>query len=134
MNIDRLIGSTGIRVATLTILLLSVAVILFRGQTVLSGARDALFFLAIAGGVLAFIGLIHSFRSLYSWWLKFAALLQRLVVTLLFGSCYLVIVPWFFLMAHAIGVLRLRNRSEPKSFWIPRRRVDCDARSLARMG
>ncbi len=134
MDVDRLIGSTGIHVATLAVSLLSMTVVVFREQTVLSGARDALFFLPIAGGVLAFIGLIHSFRSLYSWWLRFAAHLQRLVVTLLFGSCYVVIVPWFFLMAHSIGLLRLRNRSEPKSFWIPRRHVDCDARSLARMG
>ena len=134
MDVDRLIGSTGIRTATLAVLLLSVTALVFREQTALSGAREALFFVAIGGGVLAFIGLIHSFRSLYSWWMSLTGLLQNLVVILLFGGCYVLIVPWFFLMTRANTLLRWPSRSEPKSFWIPRRRADCDARSLARMG
>ena len=134
MDVDQLIGSTGIRAATLAVLLLAVTVVVFREQTTLSGTRDVLFFLAIGGGVLTFIGLIHSFRSLYSRWLILAEHVQKLVVTLLFGSCYLLIVPWFFLIGRVISLLRLRSRSEPESFWISRRRADCDARSLARMG
>ena len=134
MDVDRIIGSTGIRVATLTISLLLVTAVVLREHMDPSGARHAVFLLVIGAGVLAFVGLIHSFRALYSQWLRFAGFLNRLVVALIFGGCYLLIVPWFFLMARAISLLRSRSRFEPESFWIPRRRVDCDARSLARMG
>jgi hypothetical protein len=134
MHVDRIIGSTGIRVATLAVSLLLVTVVVLREHPIASGARDALFFLVVGGSVLAFIGLIHCFRVLYSRWLTFAGFLQQLVVALLFGSCYIFIVPCFYLIMRVIDLRRARSRSALKSFWILRRRVECDAKYLTRMG
>jgi hypothetical protein len=133
MDVERLIGSASVRVATLAALLISVMGLMFRDYVSIPGGKSALFYLAVGSGVLAFIGLIHSFRALYSWWLRGAELLQKLVVTSLFGACYLLIVPWFFLIVRAVDLLRWRSRPET-TFWIPRRRVKTDETSLARMG
>ena len=134
MDPSRIVGSAGIRVATLAVLLLSATGVLLRDHIVVAGAGDALFFSVIGGGFLALIGLIHSFRAVYSRWLRLAKLLQTLVITILFGACYLLIVPLFFVILRASDPLRLRTRSEPESFWLPRRGARTDEKSLARMG
>ena len=134
MDLNRLIGSAGVRGATLIAFLLSLSAVVARDRIASSGAEGALFLLAVVAGVIAFLGVIHSFRSLYAGWMRFAEALQKLVVTILFAACYFLVVPWFHVIARILDPLRLRLRSEPESFWIPRRREDIDGRSLSRMG
>ena len=134
MNSDRLVGSTGIRLATLVFSLLCVTAVVLYERDFFSELSEVLLILAIGSGVLAFIGLTHSFRVVYSLWMKFAETLHTVTITLLFGACYLVVVPVFFLMVWPFDPLRLRNRSEPDTFWIQRRNPRCDPPSLQRMG
>ena len=134
MNVERLIGSTGVRAATLAVLSLVVTAVVLEGQVVSSSAQDALFVFSIVGGFIAFILLIHCFRALYSWWMRLAVRLQKVVVVVLFGACYLFIVPWFFLIARALDARRHLGHSDPASFWIPRRGGEINARYFARMG
>jgi hypothetical protein len=73
---------------------------------------------------------VHSFRGLYDRWLAFAEFLQSVMIVVLFGGCYLLIVPWFYL----VTLLRSRGYHQAKSFWIPRRRIECDESYFTRMG
>src|SRR4029453_11289451 len=42
------------------------------------------------------------------------------------STCYLAIVPWFYLLARLIDMLRSRGHHQAKSFWVPRREVELD--------
>ncbi len=126
MDPARFVGSTPIRSATL----------LFAGiclATALLGRGSSSAWLAIGSGFLAFIGLIHSFQSLYAAWLRFAVIAQLVVIGTLFGACYLLVVPVFRLVTLASDPLHLRGRSRRETFWIPRQ-DDPDPASLERMG
>jgi hypothetical protein len=130
MNPDRLIGSAGIRFATLILALLCLAAM---ALDFLSQAGVVLRTLTFGCAILTFMGIVYSFRAVYSLWMRVAKALHAVGVTLLFGACYLFIIPLFFLISWAFDPLRLRNRSEPQTFWIPRRRTPCDLTFLQRM-
>jgi hypothetical protein len=84
-------------------------------------------------GFLTFVGVIHSFRRLYYRWLAVAESLQGVVITLLFGACYLLVVPWFALVARLIGA-RSRSRIDSTTYWRSRNASACDENYFARMG
>jgi hypothetical protein len=131
MDPARFVGSAWIRAATVLFAGSCVtAALLERGS---AGAGRTLAWLAIGSGLVAFIGLIHSFSSLYAAWLGFAERAQTVVVGVLFGGVYLLVVPVFRLITLASDPLRLRKRSRPETFWI-RRQDDSDPSSLERMG
>jgi hypothetical protein len=50
------------------------------------------------------------------------------------STCYLAIVPWFYLLARLIDMLRSRGHHQAKSFWVPRREVELDESYFNRMG
>lgn len=89
---------------------------------------------ALAAGLLAWLGLLHSSRALYARWLRVAEGIQTLVVTALFGAVYLFVVPLFTALRLPFDPLRLRRRSREESFWIRRARRPVDLESLQRMG
>jgi hypothetical protein len=134
LDLNRLIGSAGVRAGTLAALLLSVSALVVRDRIAASGAEGALFLLAVGAGVVALLGMIHSFRRLYAGWMRFAEVLQKVVVSILFAAFYFLLVPWFLVMVRILDPLRLRTRSESESFWIPKRRQGIDGKSLSRMG
>lgn len=134
MNSDRLVGSDGVRLATLLFLLLSVtAVVLYERGSFPNGYKAPLI-VAVVAGILAFIGVIHCVRTVYTAWLKLAMTLHTVIVTILFGFCYLFVVPVFFVIRWPSDPLRVRKRSEVETFWIRRRRSRCDLASFQRMG
>lgn len=134
MNPNRLVGSLGVRLTTFVFSLLCVTVVMLHGGDRFPTLSKGLMILAVGSGVLAFIGLIYSFKVIYALWMRFAAILHAVIVTLLFAICYLVVVPVFFLIAWPFDPLRLRNRSEPDTFWVRKRSTPCDLSSLERMG
>jgi len=132
MDSARLVGSASIRCAALLFAgVCAAAVLLQHGSP--KAAGGILPWLAIGSGVLAFIGLIHSSRRLYAAWLGLAEVAKLVVISGLFGSCYLFVVPVFRLITQVSDPLRLRRRSPPETFWILRRE-DSDPASLERMG
>lgn len=131
MDPARFVGSANVRCATLLFAGSCVtAALLQRGSP---GAGGMLSWLAVGSGLLAFIGLIHSFASVYAVWLGFAERAHTVVISVLFGACYLLVVPVFRLITLASDPLRLRKRSHAKTFWISRQE-DPDPASLERMG
>ncbi|MHC4427326.1 MAG: hypothetical protein ACYS0D_01815 [Planctomycetota bacterium] len=130
MNTERLIGSTAIRVSTVIFAVLCVVLFLSRGR--FPESSGLLLVLAIVSGILACLAFIHSFRAVYDAWMRFAKVLHTIVVAVLFGACYLAVVPLFFLMVWPSDPLRLRKGSKPATFWIRRR--EFDPSSLNRMG
>lgn len=70
---------------------------------------------------------------LYRWWLRVAARIQTVVVTILFGACYLLVVPLFSLMLVLRGRLRSRRGAE-RSDWIDVPAEDTTVESFQRMG
>lgn len=97
MNPNRLVGSVGVRLTTLVFSLLCVTLAMLHGGDCLPALSKGLMVASIGSGVLAFIGLIHSFKVIYALWMRFAVILHAGIVTLLFAICYLVVVPVFSL-------------------------------------
>jgi hypothetical protein len=130
MSPAKLVGTSGVRLATIALLAASAAgVFLYR--------RDPSTFVltaAIVATVLAFLGLVHSFGRLYSLWMRFADVLHVVSLSLLFGACYLLVVPLFYLIVRALNPLGLRRRGDRQSFWIRRRSPKVDPHSFQRMG
>ena len=122
MNMTRVIGAPVVRVVTLTLLLTCLALTLIVRGGSYPGAGRVLFIVALVSGIGGLLGLIHSFQKAYDLWMKFADALQIVVVTVLFGMCYLFIVPIFFIIIKAFDPLRLRFRSKEDTYWIRRRR------------
>ena len=71
--------------------------------------------------------------KLYQWWLRTAAKIQTVVVTVLFGACYLFVVPFFSLIMVVRAALRSRGRAE-RSDWIDLPPEDTTVESFQRMG
>jgi len=134
LNVPRFVSSSGIRLATCVFWLLGVAAAVLYAHGSHSEACGIAIPLAVISGILALIGTIHSFRGTYLLWMKFASVVHVTVVTALFASCYLVVVPVFFLIAWAVDPLRLRNRDAASTYWIRRQRAKVSAASLQRMG
>jgi hypothetical protein len=133
MNSDRLVGSVGVRLATVVFFLLSVTALALYERGLFPNGR-ALLVLAVGSAILGFMGMIHAFRTLYARWMRWAMILHIGMITILFGACYLLVVPVFFLMVWPFDLLRLRKRIEPETFWIRRRSSTCDLTSFQRMG
>ncbi len=119
MDFDRFIASPGIRVASLLLIALGV------------GSIGSYPMIAVVAGVLAAFGAILSFHSSYDAWLPLAERIQKVVTTVLFGACYLLIVPLFSIFVRAGDPLRLR---ESDSSWVTEQREASDAQSYQRMG
>jgi hypothetical protein len=134
VNSDRLVGSVGVRLATLLFLLLSVTVVVLYKHGSFPNVSKALLIVAVVAGILAFIGVIHSIRTVYTAWLNLAMTLNTVMITILFGACYLLVVPVFFAIRWPSDPLGVRKRSEVETFWIRRRRSRCDLASLQRLG
>jgi hypothetical protein len=131
VDVARIVGSTGIRLATAALgLACAGGVALIRSRPDASGVVLAL---TIASGVLALLGAIHCSRGVYARWLAISERLHSAVVIALFGVCYLLVVPVFRLIGIARDPLRLRGRARAETFWIPRRE-DSDPAALERMG
>ena len=135
MDIESIIGSRGVRCTTVVGALLFATAVVFRVYAVAPWAEGTLFLvLSIVLGAITFIGLIHSFRALYSRWLAFAGFLQGIVVAVLFGGSYLLIVPWFALVAHLVNRRRSRGGLGPGSLWVPKSHTAYDESYFERMG
>jgi hypothetical protein len=127
MTIENWIGSPAVRVATAAFAASSIFLWIV--------ASGPLALLAVLVTVLAVICLIFSFRRLYSGWMVFAGILQKVVVGVLFGLCYALIVPLFWLVLRNADPLGLRSRSaHVDSFWRKRNPDETSADSYARMG
>ena len=70
---------------------------------------------------------------LYPWWLRTAEKIQTVVVTVLFGVCYLFVVPFFSLILLVRAALRSGTRVE-QSDWINLPPEDATVESFQRMG
>ena len=70
---------------------------------------------------------------LYLWWLRTAAKIQTGVVTVLFGVCYLFVVPFFSLILVVRAALHSRAHAE-QSDWIDLPPEDTTVESFQRMG
>jgi drug/metabolite transporter (DMT)-like permease len=121
MDPGKLIASPGVRVASALLVIVSVAALGFQP------------IVAAVTGLLAFLGLIMSFRSSYQAWMRMAERLQTVVTTILFGACYLLVVPLFAAFVRMSDPLRLR-RPKNESSWVGTRQEARDARSYQRMG
>ena len=88
----------------------------------------------IVTGVMAFMAFVHTSRAVYARWMTVAGLLNKFVVSVLFGVFYLLIVPIFALLARPFDVLRLRPRPHATTYWIHKKQVRADAASLQRLG
>jgi hypothetical protein len=89
--------------------------------------RLAVVILAVA----AWMGVVHSSARLFALWMRLADTLHTVAVTVLFGACYLVVVPVFRLVLWFRDPLSLRRARQTS--WVPRTRL-VDADSLERMG
>lgn len=128
MNTSRFVGTVAVR--TITAALIGVCASL----SILAGAGSRLlFWAAVLSGLLAWIGLVHSFSPLFRGWMRFAERLQAVAVTILFGTCYLLVVPLFTLFVRARDPLRLGKKTRQDTSWVPRTQ-SIDLQSMERMG
>ena len=134
MNSDKFVGSVGVRLATLLFLLLSVMAVVLYERGSFPNVSKAPLIVAVVAGILAFIGMIHSVRKVYTAWLNLAMTLNTVMITILFGACYLLVVPVFFVIRWPSDPLGVRKRFEVDTFWVRRRRSRCDLASLQRLG
>lgn len=133
LNPSHLVASLWIRVTTVG-LFLGAGVSAFAAYQRTGGAGSRpLVWLTVVLGLLAFVGLVHSARSVFTKWMAFARFLHSITVPALFGACYLLVVPIFVLLNWRRDPLGLRPRSQ-STFWTDRHRGTLDKNSLSRMG
>jgi hypothetical protein len=77
---------------------------------------------------------IYCSRAAFAWWMRFSKVLNAVMTTVVFGLCYLVLVPFFVPLIWALDPLRLRRGSNPPSFWHERPGTPVTVDSLRRMG
>lgn len=126
MTATRYVGSWPVRAATALLALTSV------GLWMADTGGSSVFYGAVGSTVLTMVGVIHSSASVFKRWMRFAEGLQTVVVTTIFGVCYLVVVPVFSVIVWFRDPLRLKRRSQ-QTAWVTRR-DDSDPLSLERMG
>lgn len=134
MTTDKLIGSAGIRIATIVFSVLCVTGVILSRYRFFSETRSSSLSLAIISGILAVVAAIYSVRPVFLLWMRFAKVLQVLVTTLLFGACYIAVVPFFFFVIRLMDPLGQRKQPEPRTFWLERRSTGIDITSMQRMG
>ena len=130
MDSARFVGSVSTRLATIAFALVCLGGVVQYGRA----PSSIILTVTVGSGFLAFIGLIHCFRTLYSRWMRFAGLLHTVALTVLFGACYLFVVPLFYLFVRVLDPLKLRSRGQSGTFWIRRRNPGVDPSTLQRMG
>jgi hypothetical protein len=134
MNLNNVIGSAAVRWTAGACAVLSVsAAAMHAGSAWPSGAGITLA-IAIVSGVLAFMAFVHASRAIYARWLTVASVMNKAVITALFGTCYIVVVPLFALLIWPFDVLRLRSRRDVDTYWVRKQNTRCDLASLQRMG
>jgi drug/metabolite transporter (DMT)-like permease len=121
MEFDSLVASLRVRIATI---MLALTCAVFIGRLPL---------LAVIAGILAVLGGLLSFHASYVLWMRFAARLQTVVTTILFGACYLLLIPVFAVFVRMGDPLRLRMSADD-STWVPIERDADDVQSYQRMG
>ncbi len=134
MHPEKLVGSVGVRLIALVALLLCLAAVGLDGRGVFPALDRVWPGLAIGSGILAFLAFIHAFQAVYARWMRLAKVINTAVVTGLFGACYLLVVPFFFLMVWAFDPLRVRKQPREDTFWIRRRSNGMDLSAMQRMG
>ena len=134
MTIDKLIGSTGVRITAMVFSVLCVMGVVLSRYRFFGETRSSALTLAIISGILAVVAAIYCFRPVFSLWMRLAKVLNVLVTTLLFGACYIMVVPFFFLVIRLLDPLCMRKQPEPKTFWLERRSTGIDITSMQRMG
>jgi hypothetical protein len=122
---NRLVGSVFARIATPVLGLVTL------GLALTADTRPRYALLAITGA-LTWLGLVHSFKTLFALWMRCAGALQTVVITTIFSVCYLVIVPLFRMVVWFRDPLHLR-RTPQETSWVERT-DKVDALSLERMG
>jgi hypothetical protein len=132
VNIERIVGSLGIRLAAAGLALACLFGAWLYRDGAFPDASGWVLFLTIASGVLALMAGVHTSRAVYARWLAFSQRLHGFVVTVLFGACYLLVVPLFRLVGLTRDPLRLGRRDRAQTFWIPRQNPGPD--SFERMG
>ena len=118
--------------AFVALALLSAAAFVAAGQQWL-GPPEWIRFAGLILGLLAAMAGIHSFRSAYAVWMRFAGVLNRVMTTLLFGLVYLIIVPPFSAVLRRLDPLRVRKGKASQTLWVKRSSGSVDADSLNRM-
>jgi hypothetical protein len=127
MTTNRLVGSALARVAAPVLGLVTVRLVLA------TDPRHGYAFAAVVlGGVLTWLALVHSSRTLFALWMRFARALQTVAITTIFSVCYLVIVPVFRVVLWFRDPLHLR-RPPDETAWVART-ATVDATSMERMG
>lgn len=134
MTPDKLIGSAGIRIATVGFSLLCGTGVVLSHSGVFARARGPVMTLAVVAGILAVVGGIHCFPTVFSLWMRLARVLNTVATTSLFAACYILVVPFFFLVIRLLDPLCLRKQPEPRTFWLERPHATVDITSLKRMG
>ncbi len=132
MDTGRFVGTLGVRLATATLAAICAAGAFTLGRPDLPG-RGVLLAVTFVAGFLALVGFIHCFRAIYDRWLVFTRVLHTVVTTVLFGACYLLVVPLFWLITLPFDLLRVRRRPAAESFWVEKP-GKADPSSFQRMG
>jgi hypothetical protein len=132
MNMEALIGNRRVRAAAVAFALLSAGAIATDPAGAWPRWHGALRLAAWAGGFLALLAAVHWSQGIHRRWMTAAGAINVVMTTLLFGACYLLIVPVFWAM---IRLRRLgRTTAGDESQWHERRQVDLDLRYFQRMG
>ena len=84
MSSPRYVCSSMIRVAAVALAAVSILLMMRAGR-----GRPYVFYEAVVGVVLTFLALVHSSSALFKRWMSVAETLQSIVVTTVFGVCYL---------------------------------------------
>jgi len=134
MNLERWIGSPGVRLFTVAVALSSATAFALHRSRVFPSAQVAVFAVGCVLAFLTLLGFIHCFAPVYAGWMKFSKALHAVAVTVLFSLCYLLVVPFFVPLVWLIDPLHLRKRSGPAATWIQRPSEPPDLASLERMG
>lgn len=133
MKTDRIVGSAGIRLATILTASLAVAMWLIVGLG-LTQRASGVGVGALILTLLSVMGGVHTSATIYARWMRFAGILNQVMTTLLFGVVYFVVVPPFALVMWLVDPLALKSKSTVHSTWRERHRQSVDFRSLQRMG
>jgi hypothetical protein len=87
---------------------------------------------SIVAGILTWVAFVHTHAALYRLWMKFAHVLHTVAISVIFGACYLLIIPIFRAVLWFRDPLGLRRPPEESS-WVART-AKSDALSMERMG
>ena len=134
MTTENLVGSDAVRRATGALLALALVFAYVYARDIFPASSGLMFWLLTATGILTFMAFVHTTRGIYAGWLRFAKVLHTGVITVLFGSIYLLIVPVFALVIWPFDVLKARKHTRSQSYWIPKRTVHPDVTFFQRLG